>query len=383
MILCVNAGSSSLKLAIRSANGTKRTLVGAVEGIGTPRSRIWCDDGAGRRIIDGAHPVADHAEATARALPMLGPQVVAVSAVGHRVVHGGQGFADPVVIDDAVMAQISQLAHLAPLHLPPQLAAVAALRNALPDVPHVACFDTAFHRAMPEEAQRFALPEWAWQESLLRYGFHGLSYEHAVERLGPDSGRVVIAHLGNGASMAAVHDGRPVHTTMAFTPTAGLIMGTRSGDLDPGLVVHLIRDRGMSADEVDHLINHASGLLGLSGADSDMRTLLERRDTDARADLAVSMFCRSARMNIGALAASLGGLDQLVFTGGIGEHAPAVREEICRDLAHLGVGLDGARNARGDARIDGPESRCAVLVIPAEEDRVIARHTARVTGATA
>lgn len=378
MILCVNAGSSSLKLSIRSPESGRPEFTGAVEGIGTDAGRTWFRDGSGNPLVDEAGPIADRAAATARALDALGSRADAILAVGHRVVHGGRTFTEPVRIDDDVVDALTRLIPLAPLHLPPQLAAIAALRDALPTLSHVACFDTAFHRAMPEPAQRFALPEWAWEDGLCRYGFHGLSYENAVDRLGPGCGRVVIAHLGNGASMAAVHDGRPIDTTMAYTPAAGLIMGTRTGDLDPGLVVHLIRECGMSADGVDRLINHESGLLGISGTTSDMRALLDRRHRDPRADLAVTMFCRSARMHTGALAAALGGIDQLVFTGGIGERSPDVRAEICSGLAHLGIRLDAGRNSAGADRIDagGP---CAVKIIGAEEDRMISRHTAVLT----
>jgi acetate kinase len=302
-------------------------------------------------------------------------------AVGHRVVHGGRDFVSPTRIDAGVLDVLRRLEPLAPLHLPPQIAAIEAVSARGPDLLQVACFDTAFHRRMPEVAQRFPLPEWAWDAGICRFGFHGLSYEHAVDVLGDDCGRVVIAHLGHGASMAAVHDGAPIDTTMAFTPAAGLMMGTRTGDLDPGVVVHLMRERGMSADDVDDLVNHESGLLGVSGTTGDMRELLDARRADPRAARAVGMFCRTARKTIGALAAALGGLDQLVFTGGIGEHAAPVRAEICDGLEHLGIRIDPGRNAAAAPVISAGGANCTVRIIPADEDRVIAHHTASIARA--
>lgn len=374
-VLCLNAGSSSLKLALHAPRGAGAVLTGAVEEIGARDARVWLRGADGADLLDVHRPVRDHDLAAAIALDALaGLGLPAAAAVGHRIVHGGRRFAEPAVIAPSVLAELRRLAPLAPLHLPPQIATVEAIAARAPATPQVACFDTAFHRRMPEIAQRLPLPEWAWDEGICRYGFHGLSYEHVVDVLGPGSGRVVIAHLGAGASMAAVHDGAPIDTTMAFTPTAGLMMGTRSGDLDPGLVVHLLRDRGMGVADVERLVTHESGLLGVSGLTADMRALLAARAGDPRAARAVAMFCRSARKAIGALAAALGGIDQLVFTGGIGERAPAVREEICAGLEHLGVRLDPRRNAAGIGEVGDPGARCTVRVVPADEELVIARH---------
>ncbi len=377
-IFCVNAGSSSLKLAVYPIGGSIALATGAVEGIGQPGSRFWLRDADDASLVDEARHVGDHGEAVDLALSVFDRIACPpVAAVGHRLVHGGRRLVEPTLLDDSVVDELRRLVPLAPLHLAPQIAAVEAVASRAPSLPQVACFDTAFHRRMPEVAQRFPLPEWAWEEGICRFGFHGLSYEHVARVLGPACGRVVVAHLGNGASMAAIHDGRPTETTMALTPTAGLMMGTRSGDLDPGLIVHLLRERRLSPDAIDHLVNHESGLLGVSGTTSDMRTLLESRASDARAALAIAMFCHSARKSVGALAAALGGIDQLVFTGGVGEHAPAIRTEICGGLGHLGVRLDEARNAGDDPVVSADGASCVVRIVPAREELVIARHTAR------
>ncbi len=377
-ILCINAGSSSLKFAVRDPHGGA-LLHGAVEGVGTDRAGVWSRDASGAETAHGARPVSDHAVATSRMLEVLDRcDVATFAAAGHRVVHGGRDLVAPTRVDARVLDTLRELVPLAPLHLPAQIAAVEAITEWLPSLPQVACFDTAFHRRMPEIAQRFPLPEWAWEQGVCRFGFHGLSYERVVELLGPRCGRVIIAHLGSGASMAAVDNGVSIDTTMAFTPTAGLMMGTRSGDLDPGVIIAFVRDRGMSADDVDHLVNDQSGLLGVSGTTADMRELLDRRRTDPRAARAVAMFCRSARKAIGALSTTLGGVDQLVFTGGIGERASPVRAEICAGLDFLGISIDAQRNAIGSPLISVDGSRCRVRIIPADEDRVIARHTAAV-----
>lgn len=377
-ILCVNAGSSSLKWAVHNPVGTVRVR-GAVEGIGASAAHVWLRDASGTLVADETMHVPDHQDATDRALALLDDSDVGeITSAGHRIVHGGLRFVAPTLIDDAALGELRDLVDLAPLHLPAQIAAIEAIATHIPALPQVACFDTAFHRRMPEVAQRFALPEWAWDAGIRRFGFHGLSYEHVVDVLGPDCGRVVIAHLGNGASMAAVRDGAPVDTTMAFTPAAGLVMGTRSGDLDPGVIVHLLREHGMDADAVDRLVNQQSGLLGISGATADMRELLRTRGTDPAAARAVAMFCRSARKAIGALTAVLGGIDQLVFTGGIGERAAAVRAEICNGLSHLGVAIDPDRNTAAEPLISTRGASCAVRIVAADEDRVIAGQTAMI-----
>ena len=277
-----------------------------------------------------------------------------------------------------MLKTLHDLIRFAPLHLPSALAIMEALASRHPDVPQVACFDTAFHRQMPEVAQRLPLPSDLWEEGVRRYGFHGLSYEYILESLGSEGrGRVIIAHLGNGASMAAVRDGEPVDTTMSFTPTAGLVMGTRCGDLDPGVLIYLMRERGCDAEQLTELVNFRSGLVGISGFSSDMKTLLDRRENDPSAAIATALFSYQARKFIGAFAAALGGLDLLVFTGGIGERAAPVRAEICRELTFLGVQLDEQGNVRHAGVISMPQSRCVVRVIPTNEELMIARHTTR------
>jgi len=361
-VLCVNAGSSTLKISLFAVDS----------GRGADAEReLWRGD-------DDHVDIRTALDALARA--GLG----APDAVGHRVVHGGTEHSRPAVVDDALVADLRALVPLAPLHEPAAIAGIEAVVAVLGDVPQVACFDTSFHHTLPEEAAHLALPERFWQRGLRRYGFHGLSYEYVVEHVGaPALGRAVIAHLGNGASLCAVRDGRSVDTTMGLTPTGGIVMGTRSGDLDPGLLVHLLAEEGYDATTLDHLVNHEAGLLGLSGSSSDMRDLLASRAAgDHRAELAIAVFCRTIRKQIGAYAAVLGGLDSLVFTGGIGEGADDIRAEVCAGLGFLGVEIDPARNGPPRrAEVDGgrvisPDGApVTVRVVAAAEDRMIARHT--------
>ena len=289
-------------------------------------------------------------------------------AVGHRFVHGGPHFQRTTLIDAAVLASLRVAVPYAPLHLPAEIEAVEALAGRYPRAPQYACFDTAFHRQMPEVARHFPLP-WAMHEQgIRRYGFHGLSYEYVVESCGSALGRrSIIAHLGNGASMVALRDLRPIDTTMGLTPAGGLMMGTRTGDFDPGVLLHLL-DLGHSAGDLDRMLNHESGLLGVSGITADMKVLLSRRSTDVRAALAIEMFCYQARKSIGAFTAALGGLDSLVFTGGIGEHSPAIREEIVRGLSAFGIKLDPGRNDRAEPIISEEGSPCTVRVISTNEE---------------
>ena len=384
-VLCLNAGSSSLKFALwPAAAGARRLAAGVVEGLGGDAPRVRLRDADGRVVRD--EPAA--ARDAAAAVPCAWAALAAhdhppPAAVGHRLVHGGPTFAAPVRLDAATRAALDAVVELAPLHLPGELAVVDAAAAHFPGVPQVACFDTAFHRGMPAVARRLPLPRALRARGVERYGFHGLSYEYVVGRLGSEAaGRVVIAHLGSGASLAAVRDGAPVDTTMGFTPAGGVVMGTRSGDLDPGVPVHLLR-HGFDAEALERLVTHESGLLGLSGTTADMAALLARRDRDPAAAEAVASFCWSVRKAVGALAAALDGLDVLVFTGGIGEHAAAVRAEVCAGLSHLGVRLDPARNAAHAERIGAADARCAVRVVATDEERVVARHTAAVLGLAA
>ena len=373
-VLVLNAGSSSLKLAVLGEDD--RLLArGAVERIGLADALMSLRDADGVAVVEERGEMPGHREAVSWGLAALerwgAPRP---AAAGHRVVHGGTEHAAPALVDGALLAELRGLVRLAPLHLPGEIAVIEAIAERYPGLPQVACFDTAFHRRMPEVAQRLPLPEDLWRDGVRRYGFHGLSYEHVLATVaGARRGRVVIAHLGNGASMAAVRDGAPVDTTMGLTPAGGIMMGTRPGDLDPGVAVHLLRERGLDADGLERLVTRESGLLGVSGLSPDMRTLLEARGSDTCADLAVSMFCYRARKEVGALAAALGGLDLLVFTGGIGERAAPVRAEICAGLAHLGIRLDPARNARGEGVVSAPGSAVEVRVVRAAEELVIAR----------
>jgi acetate kinase len=381
-VLCLNSGSSSLKFALYQLGADARLARGAVEGIGIPHGRFWLTRSDDTRIEDAAGDMGRHADALRRVFTALDAHGIETpAAVGHRVVHGGAVYVSARRVDDRLLATLRSLVPLAPLHLPSEIEIIEAVRGLLPGVVQVACFDTAFHRAMPELAQRLPLPRRFWDEGVRRYGFHGLSYEYVVSELGPAlDRRTIIAHLGNGASLAALSNGRPVDTTMGLTPIGGLIMGTRTGDLDPGVLLHLMSARGYDVGRLGTLLNDQSGLLGISELTSDMKTLLERRDSDPRAAEAVEMFCRSVRKHVGAFAAVLGGLDTLVFTGAIGERAAAVRWEICRDLGHLGVRLDASRNAAHADVVSVASGPCVVRVVRTNEELMIARQTAAVLG---
>ena len=376
-ILCLNGGSSSLKFAVYriSDESEERVFSGAIEAIGAEGGRAWLR--AGDKVLsDQSGSFPNHTEAVRTMFAALKAQgVTKLAAAGHRVVHGGPKFTAPQRIDDRMKAALHELVPFAPLHLPSQVAMIDAVAAHFPELPQVACFDTAFHSRMPEIAQRFALPSKLWEQGIRRYGFHGLSYEYVVSKLGVELGqRAVIAHLGNGASMVALRDGVSVDTSMGLTPMGGFMMGTRSGDLDPGVLLYLLRG-GYSADKLDALLNHQAGLLGVSGESSEMRVLLEKGDSDPAAALAVRMFSYQVRKFIGAFAAALSGLDTLVFTGGIGEHAATVRAEICSGLQYLGIALDDAANNRNAEVISAASSRCAVRVVETDEDLMIARHT--------
>jgi acetate kinase len=297
-------------------------------------------------------------------------------AAGHRIVHGGPNHSGPERVSKQLLFELRSLTPFAPLHLPNAIKGIEAVAERFPGMSQVACFDTAFHRRMPQVAQRYPLMRTLWDEGVRRYGFHGLSFEYIVSAMGAERhGRVVIAHLGNGASLAAVVDGRPLDTTMGFTPTGGLMMGTRSGDLDPGLLIYLMKEKGYKDNELDELVNNQGGLLGVSGTSPDMKTLLEQRENDPHAAQAVELFCYYLRKHIGAMAAVTGGLDTLVFTGGIGERAAPVRWEVCEGLGHLGVRLDADRNVANADVISCAGTGCVVRVIPTNEDLMIARHT--------
>jgi len=379
-VLCLNSGSSSLKFALvgMSRDGETKLAAGSVQGIGLGQGRLQIRRSGEAAPMDAALHVADSKDAIESAFDaFLSARLPAPDAIGHRLVHGGDRYAGPALIDDDTLAALRQLSSFAPLHMPAELRAIDAARARYPALPQVACFDTAFHRGLPERVRRLPLPARFDEKGIRRYGFHGLSYTYVVEALGSKLGRrSIIAHLGSGASMVALLDGRPIDTTMSFTPAGGLMMSTRTGDIDPGVLLHLL-EGGCDVGDLTRVIHHESGLLGVSGSSPDMKTLLQRRATDARAALAVEMFCYRARATIGALAASLGGLDTLVFTGGIGEHASPVRSEICQELDILGIALDAAANEAARDIISRAGGSCTVRVVATDEEVTIAREAVR------
>jgi acetate kinase len=381
VILCLNSGSSSRKFALyRFGEGKEELLAeGAAERIGLESGHLWIRDGQKNTLSDAQRDFSR----PENALQVLFEEIDRLrlprpSAIGHRLVHGGPDHSAPERVTLQLMQALRRLIPFAPLHLPAEIQAIEAAASRFPALPQVACFDTAFHRQMPELAQRFPLPRAFWDGGVRRYGFHGISYEYIMQTIGRAApSRTIIAHLGNGASMAAVRDGRPVDTTMGFTPTGGFMMGTRSGDLDPGVLAYLINEKNYDGRRIEQLVNHQSGLLGVSGSSSEMKTLLEKRAVEPDAALAIEMFCYQLRKHVGALAAVLGGLELLVFTGGIGERAAPVRREVCGGLAHLGIRLDEQKNDAAADVISSRQSACIVRVIPTNEDLMIARHTDR------
>jgi len=384
LILVLNAGSSSLKYCAYDTNGDALDLLlrGSIEGLYTEPAFHAIDptgtEVAAKQWDDGTE--LGHSGAVDFLADFLrshgdGHRLV---AVGHRVVHGGMRFAAPVAVNDSVLTELEALCPLAPLHQPHNLKPIRILAERRPELPQVACFDTAFHRVQPEAAQAFALPASVTGRGVRRYGFHGLSYEYIAGVLpGIDAkasaGRTVVAHLGNGSSMCALVGGRSVASTMGFTAVDGLPMGTRCGSLDPGVILYLMRELGMDVQAVEDLVYRKSGLLGVSGVSSDMRVLLA--SDDARARFAVELYTYRIARELGSLAAAAQGLDALVFTAGIGEHAVPIREQVCRQARWLGVALDPAANDSGGPRVSDGLSRVAVWVIPTNEELMIARHT--------
>ncbi|MGP8434219.1 acetate/propionate family kinase [Paraburkholderia fungorum] len=383
-ILVLNAGSSSIKFSVFPADGRPNRGVllcdGECEGIGD-RLHFIARDRAGKLLADEYLQGATHENALAALLGWLERrfQDYCLVAAGHRVVHGGSRYTAPVRIDESVIEEIRWLTPLAPLHQPHHLAAIAAVSKLHPTLPQIACFDTAFHHAQPEVATAFALPRRLTAEGIRRYGFHGLSYEYIAsvlpDILGPEAagGRVVVAHLGSGASMCALHERQSVATTMGFTALDGLPMSRRCGNLDPGVVLYLMQEKGMTAAQVSDLLYHDSGLLGVSGISDDMRVLLASDRPSAIA--AITLFAYRIKRELGSLAAALGGLDALVFTAGIGEHSSEIRRLVCDGTAWLGMDLDQSANVGGGPRITNTRSRTSAWVIPTDEDLMIARHT--------
>ncbi len=389
-ILTVNGGSSTIKFAVFLApTGAdvepRRLFDGIVDRIGLPGTSISA------KFVDGAVPqrqemeASDHAQAAEQLIQWLGQRLDAnhLRGVGHRVVHGGARLIEHQLVTDDLLAELKRIQSLDLSHLPREIALIEAFRHGFAPVPQVACFDTAFHHDLPRMAKLLPIPRRLDRAGIQRFGFHGLSYSYLIGALrqvaGADAanGRVILAHLGSGASMVAMRGGKPLDTTMAFTPTAGLVMGSRPGDFDPGLLVYLMRDENLTPQQMDEFINQKCGLIGISETTYDMRDLLVRRTADVRAAEAVDLFCYQAKKYIGAYAAALGGLDTLVFSGGIGEHAPEIRAGICSGLEFLGIRLDPRRNAASDAVISLDDAAGVVRVIPTDEEIVIAKTVSR------
>ena len=387
-LLTINTGSSSLKAALyRMWEGAKETLELRAEAsrIGDRGGDLRLADARGETLDERQDGLPDHATVLDALLSRLrdrGLDRDDLVAVGHRIVHGGDRYREPQRVAPEVLADLRALAPIDPNHLPQAIAAIEAVGRAYSAVPQVVCFDTAFHSRMPRVARLYALPRALAEEGVVRYGFHGLSYEYVVGELRrvdreAADGRLVVAHLGNGASMAAIRGGVGLDTTMGFTSTGGLVMGTRSGDLDPSVPLFLLKERGLTPTEVSDLVNKQAGLLAVSETSADMQDLLEREAYDGRAAEAVALFCYQAKKFLGALAAALGGLDALVFTGGIGEHAAPVRERVCESLEFLGIRLDPDRNAAHAPVISSDAAAVTVRVLPTDEDLMVARHTRR------
>jgi acetate kinase len=387
-LLVINAGSSSLKFnlyVVGAGDALFLTAKGQLDGLGTrPRLRVRDDRGA--VLVDSrftAAEVPDLAEATRRVGEWLRERYAAARlvAVGHRVAHGGPVYAAPVSVDEGVLQTLEQFVALAPLHQPHHLRPMRTLAERFPGLLQVACFDTAFHRGHADVADRYALPEDLYEAGIRRYGFHGLSYEHVAGRLravAPEiaDGAVVVCHLGSGASMCAMRNGRSVDSTMGFTALDGLPMGTRCGQLDPGVVLYLLTEKKYSAKDVEHLLYQEAGLRGLSGISNDVRDLLA--SDDPRARLALDYFVYRVTRELGSLAAALDGVDGVVFTAGIGENSPEIRSRVCARASWLGLRLDEAANHAGGPRISAPGSRVSAWVVPTDEERVIARHTVEI-----
>jgi len=383
-ILTINSGSSSVKVSLYEL-GDAETLIfkGTLDRIGVEGSQFLAKDAAGKHLVRQDVHLPDHIAAFKTLFAWLSAHKVgeSVHAVGHRLVHGGADHIKPALVTREVVKDLNSLIPLAPDHLPHEIKAIETVGRIFPNLPQVACFDTAFHRRMPLCAQRFALPSDLMDKGVMRYGFHGLSYEYLFQELTKEAGvqaangRIVMAHLGNGASMAAIYKGDSRDTTMGMTPTGGLVMSARCGDLDPGVLMYLLQVRGMTPEALNYMLNHESGLLGVSCLSPDMQDLLEQEKKNPRAAEAVALFCYQAKKHLGSLAAVLGGLETLIFAGGIGENSSVVRARICSDLEFLGIKLDHAHNDAGAPIISSVESRVTVRVMKTNEELMIARHT--------
>jgi acetate kinase len=388
-ILTINGGSSSIKFALfETGDSLQRILEGAIERIGLPEATLRVKGLEQADNFSRLVTAPDHTAAVSALMDWIEERLGrdALTAVGHRVVHGGPKYSKPQRITAEMVEELHRLSPFDPEHLPEEILLTEAFHRRFPDLSQVACFDTDFHHDLPRVARLLPIPRRYETQGVRRYGFHGLSYAFLMGELArlvgtkAAQGRVILAHLGNGASLAAVRGGKSIDTSMGFTPTAGLVMSSRSGDLDPGLVSYLARTEHMSAAQFQHMVNHASGLLGVSETSSDMHDLLDRETQDVRAAEAVALFCYQVKKWIGAFAAALGGLDTLVFAGGIGENAPTVRARICDGLGFLGIELEKNLNAANEGMISADAGRVAVRVIRTDEEHMIAKTVCRVLG---
>ena len=379
IILALNSGSSSLKFGLYLVGSvrTEMLLAGEAESIGDREGKLSARDSSEKVLLSETISIPDQGEAIVRIGQLLASsKMPAPAAIGHRIVHGGPSFRQHCLIDGLVMRRLEAATAFAPLHMPAALSVIRFAQEHFPGLPQAACFDTTFHAGLPEVARVFPISRDLQSDGIRRYGFHGLSCESIVRQLGDDlPHRVIIAHLGNGASITAVQGGNSADTSMGLSPTGGVIMGTRSGDLDPSLLIYLLREKKFDAAMLEDLVYRRSGLLGISGIGGDMRRLHEAAFSNADARLAIQMFCYSVRKQIAAMIAVLDGVDMLVFTGGIGENDGEARAAICGGLAWIGVGLDDARNRSANNPVNEPASRCEVLVLPSQENEQIARHT--------
>ena len=378
-ILALNSGSSSLKFGLYCVGSARieMLLSGEAESIGDKKGTFHAQDSRGNALLSETILIADQREAIVRIGRLLADsEMPAPAAIGHRIVHGGPRLRQHCLIDDSVLQQLEDAAAFAPLHIPASLSVIRFTQEHFPGIPQVACFDTSFHAELPDVTRVLPIPKELQSEGIQRYGFHGLSCESIVQQLASDlPERLVIAHLGNGASVTAVRAGKSIDTSMGLTPAGGVIMSTRSGDLDPGALIYLMREKKFDAAILEELVNQRSGLLGISGIASDMRQLHAAAWSNADARLAIQMFCYSLRKQMAAMIAALDGVDMIVFTGGIGENDAQARAAICDGLSWIGIRLDPARNQSAHNPVNDPVSRCAVHVLASQEDQQIARHS--------
>ncbi|HSW77600.1 MAG TPA: acetate/propionate family kinase [Candidatus Chromulinivoraceae bacterium] len=383
-ILTINAGSSSIKFALFSVEADEPTCIfdGAILSIGWPGARFMFEEKATGKKTDNPANAATFEAAVSTIVTWLHQHVAEdeLRAIGHRIVHGGPYFYEATIVTDDVINSLTALTPFDPLHLPNEVALIKAMSREFTNVSQVACFDTAFHHDIPRTAQILPIPRKYLARGIRRYGFHGLSCEYIINELRKESsevahGRIIIAHLGNGASLTAVKNGKSVDTTMALTPAAGVPMSTRSGDIDPGIVRYLAESEGQTAHDFDNMVNNESGLLGISETTSDMEEILKREDEDARAKEAADVFCYQIKKSIGALAATMGGLDTIVFSGGMGENAPKIRARVCDGLDFLGIHVDQAKNEAAESNIAATEGQVAIRILHTDESVTIVRQS--------